>query len=275
MSKSFKDIVRGNFKRNPENPEPQKGSFGTNPSDPWSTKANISEDSALEKYLSSKGINPKFLSRDTKIHHAKSPEFISWKRNHMFEDMTKSRDSGDSRSLQIHSPTAQRQRELDKSSKHYEIKPVTTHIKKEEYISKNIKLVKVLEDKYQDGMAATQTVGMEVESNSKQRIKSARMIKALYKKHRMSEDMHDVEKEDKSIQTYGKKPKLEKADKETAIGEKKPQAAAVLSGGTTLTGAKRDEIEIDPAMRNRPGQPDITKKDKDKDKKDDKKKENK
>ena len=53
-----------------------------------------------------------------------------------------------------------------------------------------------------------------------------------------------------------------------SLGEKKPQAAAVLSGGTTLTGEPRDTIEIDPAMRNRPGQPDVTKKD---DKKDDKK----
>ena len=44
---------------------------------------------------------------------------------------------------------------------------------------------------------------------------------------------------------------------------------SVLSGGTTLTGSKRDTVEIDPMMRVRPGQPDPTKKDEKK--KDDKK----
>ena len=108
--------------------------------------------------------------------------------------------------------------------------------------------------------------------------KSARMIKALYKKKGVvKEDMFDHEKEDKSVATYGKKPKFDKADKDDSIGENKPSAAAVMTGGTTLTGEKRDEIEIDPMMRNRPGQPDITKKDEKKkdDKKDGKKEEKK
>ena len=84
----------------------------------------------------------------------------------------------------------------------------------------------------------------------------------------VKEDLYDHEKEDKSVATYGKKPKMDVADKKDSIGEKKPQAAATLSGGKTLTGTERDTVEIDPMMRNRPGQPDITKKD---DKKDDKK----
>jgi hypothetical protein len=87
------------------------------------------------------------------------------------------------------------------------------------------------------------------------------MIKALYKKHRVvKEDMYDHEKEDKSVATYGKKPKMSQTDKKDSLGENKPQAAATLTGGTTLTGVKRDSIEIDPIMRNRPGQPDISKK---------------
>ena len=60
--------------------------------------------------------------------------------------------------------------------------------------------------------------------------------------------------------------KFDAADKKDSQGENKPKAAAVLSGGTTLTGQSRDTIEIDPMMRVRPGQPDPTK-DKDKDKK--------
>ena len=83
--------------------------------------------------------------------------------------------------------------------------------------------------------------------------KSARIIKSLYKKKGVSEDMYDHEKEDKSVATYGKKPKMAVTSKESSFGEKKPDAAAVLTGGTTLTGQKRDTVEIDPMMRKRPG----------------------
>jgi hypothetical protein len=70
----------------------------------------------------------------------------------------------------------------------------------------------------------------------------------------VKEDTYDHEKEDKSVQTYGKKPKFNQTDKEDSFGEKKPEALAVMTGGTTLTGVKRDEVEIDPMMKNRPGQ---------------------
>ena len=112
-----------------------------------------------------------------------------------------------------------------------------------------------------------------VSERKKQISKSANIIKSIYKKHKMvKEELYDHEKEDKSVATYGKKPKFDKAEKDEG-GEKKPSAAATMTGGTTLTGSPRDDIEIDPMMRNRPGQPDVTKKD-DK-KKDDKKKEEK
>lgn len=83
--------------------------------------------------------------------------------------------------------------------------------------------------------------------------KSARIIKALYKKKGITEDMYDFEKDDKSTKPYGKKPKLAATNKEASFGEKKPEAAAVLTGGTTLTGQPRDTVEIDPMMRKRPG----------------------
>ena len=83
--------------------------------------------------------------------------------------------------------------------------------------------------------------------------KSARMIKSIYKKKGMKEDMYDHEKEDKSVATYGKKPKMSVTSKESSFGEKKPDASAVLTGGTTLTGQPRDTVEIDPMMRKRPG----------------------
>jgi hypothetical protein len=125
----------------------------------------------------------------------------------------------------------------------------------------------VHEDMWQDPQAATQTPadgangGNQVADRKRQMSKSARMIKALYKrKGVVKEDMYDHEKEDKSVATYGKKPKMSQTDKNDSLGENKPQAAATLSGGTTLTGVKRDSIEIDPIMRNRPGQPNIDKK---------------
>jgi hypothetical protein len=96
----------------------------------------------------------------------------------------------------------------------------------------------------------------------KQMSKSARIIKALYKsKGMMKEDLYDHEKEDKSVAGYGKKPKFMKTDEKDSKGDNKPQAAAIMTGGKTLTGVERDDIEIDPMMRNRPGQPDITQKD--------------
>jgi hypothetical protein len=111
-----------------------------------------------------------------------------------------------------------------------------------------------------DSLAATQAPadganGGETDSRRSQMTKSARMIKALYKRKGMvKEDTYDHEKEDKSVQTYGKKPKFNQTDKEDSFGDKKPEALAVMTGGTTLTGVKRDEVEIDPMMKNRPGQ---------------------
>lgn len=59
-----------------------KSTFGTNPSDPWSAKANIAESASLNQYLLSRGINPKFVSKDTKVAHSKSNQFLKWQADH-------------------------------------------------------------------------------------------------------------------------------------------------------------------------------------------------
>ena len=127
------------------------------------------------------------------------------------------------------------------------------------------------EDTYQDSYAATQTTGMEIVdlpadekyNKRKEMSKSARMIKSLYKKKGMKEGidgqsgggiMYDKEKTDKLETPYGKKPSMVRADKKLTISDKEPQAAAVLTGGKTLTGQNRDTLEIDPVMR-KPGPP--------------------
>jgi hypothetical protein len=91
------------------------------------------------------------------------------------------------------------------------------------------------------------------ESKVSEYSKSARIIKSMYKKKGVTEELYDHEKEDKSVATYGKKPKVVTNDPKDSFGENKPDAAAVLKGGTTLTGQKRDTVEIDPMMRKRPG----------------------
>jgi hypothetical protein len=123
------------------------------------------------------------------------------------------------------------------------------------------------EDIWQDGQAPTQTSfdGANAPDNTEPstshikaksaRSKSARMIKSLYKHHNVKEELYDHEKEDKSVATYGKKPKMQKVDQEQNYGDKSPKAAAVLSGGKTLTGKTRDTLEIDPEMR-KPTRPD-------------------
>ena len=135
--------------------------------------------------------------------------------------------------------------------------------KREEEAARNAEnakraLTPVKEDKFQDPMAATQTVGMEVDNPSdadrkSQRSKSARIIKSIYKRKNMKEDLYDHEKDDKPAATYGKKPKMSVTKPTDNVGENKPDAAAVLTGGKTLTGQPRDTIEIDPMMKKRPG----------------------
>jgi hypothetical protein len=124
---------------------------------------------------------------------------------------------------------------------------------------------------FQDPQAATQSPSdgannpNEVSEKKRQMSKSARMIKSLYKNKKMTEAADgqsgggisiDSEKIDKGETTYGKKPKIALTDKDANAGENKPDALAVMSGGRTLTGQERDSVEIDPAMKKRPGQPD-------------------
>jgi hypothetical protein len=66
----------------------------------------------------------------------------------------------------------------------------------------------------------------------------------------MKEELYDHEKEDKSTAPLGKKPKVQKLDADSLTKEA-PQAAAVLTGGKTMTGEPRDTIEIDPMMKMR------------------------
>jgi hypothetical protein len=306
-------------------PIAEKPSFGTDPMEPWSAKYNVTEDAALDRYLLSRGLNPKYVNRDLKVSHAKSNAFINWKNSHSNEIQRESMASA-------HTPAAKKQHALKRSAhygkeirtngihgsklhseavdkrdtvmfdipflirvleyaredaktdmdlhkvvtkliqirnkgvltmkdynfvtrlkEHFEIDGVIqeqeSDEKRKEWEKKaqsrseiwRRKRLKIDEDKYQDSMAATQTVGSEVDTDSvpkrkREMTKSARMIKSIYKKKRVKEELYDHEKEDKGAK----------------FGEK-PFAAAILSGGKTMTGTQRDTIEIDPMMRAKPG----------------------
>ena len=84
----------------------------------------------------------------------------------------------------------------------------------------------------------------------------AKMVKAL--KKTVKEETYDWEKDDKSSQEkpYGKAPKINVTDKTGTLGDTKPEARVVMKGGKTLTGRPRDMVEIDPSMKQRPGQQD-------------------
>jgi hypothetical protein len=85
---------------------------------------------------------------------------------------------------------------------------------------------------------------------------AARMVKSL--KKTVKEETYDWEKDDKSSQEkpYGKAPKINVTDKTGTLGDTKPEARVVMKGGKTLTGQPRDMVEIDPSMKQRPGQQD-------------------
>ena len=62
----------------------------------------ISEDAVLDKYLMSRGINPKFATKDQKVSHSKTGAFITWKNSRMIEDTLEERvDKKDTVTLDI------------------------------------------------------------------------------------------------------------------------------------------------------------------------------
>jgi hypothetical protein len=417
MSKALtiKSIVKGTA---------DKPTFGTNPRDPWSAKANIAEDAALNTYLKSRGINPEFATKDQKVAHSKTGQFIKWKRDHMIESLIEAIDKMDvvtfdipllirvleftredlksdialhkmveklihirkkgvlsmkdynyvtklkedldldenhiaiamgqmmddegsmvlnqldqieravkmvrdyigtdyekqlpawvqskltlstdyidtvgnylnsknedvneaaSASIRMYKALQQAKEKREReerlgnellNKKPPEQKPVQKEEVKDEYARKVDKYLKkkyapeqkpvqkeeiesfkpMDQPNYNNSIQARQKKADDAAKDKGKKLiqmsKSARIIKSIYKKKGMKEEIYDHEKEDKPGATYGKKPKIQRATDNSNM--EKPQAAAIMTGGTTLTGEKRDTIEIDPMMqmRNKPG----------------------
>ena len=94
----------------------------------------------------------------------------------------------------------------------------------------------VSEDVVQEGiggiedspLSATNSVKAMESEHRKKNMKSARIIKSIYKKKGKNESIYDWEKDDK------------------------PNAKVTLQGGTTMTGKPRDTVEIEPVLKTRP-----------------------
>jgi len=94
----------------------------------------------------------------------------------------------------------------------------------------------VSEDTVQEGiggiedspLSATNSVKAMESEHRKKNMKSARIIKSIYKKKGKNESIYDWEKDDK------------------------PNAKVTLQGGTTMTGKPRDTVEIEPVLKTRP-----------------------
>lgn len=76
--------------------------------------------------------------------------------------------------------------------------------------------------------SATNSVKAMESEQRKKNMKSARIIKSIYKKKAKNETTYDWEKDDK------------------------PSAKVTLQGGTTMTGKPRDTVEIEPVLKTRP-----------------------
>lgn len=204
----------------------------------------IDEDELLNQYLKTKGLNPKTASKISKISASKTGDFDKWKRDHLRGGrlpMIKKEDTDSETvtkpsSLYLH--TMSRKGSLD--ARAASLKPFGVS---GPGLRKN-------EDVFQDTYAATQSANPENYNQStddtetkKEPSNRVKVIKKIYKENRVNEDLYDHEKDDKSVETPRKKSSLEKL----------PNASAILTGGKTETGKPRDDIEIDPQMRMRPG----------------------
>lgn len=84
MVKKPKDVVKDVVKHKPA----PKSTFGTNPRDPWSAKANIDENvtsrraDLLSKFYKSRGWNVDYISKNKKVSQSKTGDYEKWKRDH-------------------------------------------------------------------------------------------------------------------------------------------------------------------------------------------------
>jgi len=257
----IKDVVKGVAK---QSAPPSKGNV--DPSDPWSATGaggglqipeNVTSRRAdlLSKFYKAKGYNINYVSKNQRVGQAKTGEFEKWKQDHgIYEDGEVVNEISDTTAKNymkgaLHDTiTGKKDRNSGLSKAISRLagnnKPLIEPPKKEDV---------------GDPMSATQSPADGANGGDEvapKKSKAAKMVKEIYAKHRLKEDMYDHEKDDKGPGTNVKEPKVIKKQEVNDDNEKGTNARMVLKGGTTLTGEKRDTIEIDPMLKNRKNSPD-------------------
>jgi hypothetical protein len=93
MKKTTKDVVKGVVHK-----AAPKSTYGTDPNDPWSARADIAENitsrrsDLLTKFYKSRGWNVDYITKNKKVAQSKTNEFIKWKQDHGFEEETNTVD---------------------------------------------------------------------------------------------------------------------------------------------------------------------------------------
>ena len=179
------------------------------------------------------------------------------KANYKIQDRYKVKEEVELEEGSVQDTLHQRQQALRKKSglphpdyykelgKSYDIEDDKERLAKQSEIKKKYNVESVLYDNPKGTLT-------RVTERKKELTRSARIIKSLYKKKGIKEDTYDWEKDDKDTSSYGKQPKFAKSDDKASKVKKESDAAAVLSGGTTLTKQNRDIVELDPRMKVRP-----------------------
>ena len=204
----------------------------------------------VDRFLKSMGYDPNHIDRDKRMAFTKTIRFQQFAQR-MGEEVEVS-EQLDTSPTMTNKPYAKGLAQSRANTK-------DMALKRSVHVNKPQKPVKTEAMEFPQGDFDAKGTSAKV-VGEKKLSKPADVVKSIYKKHRIKEELYDHEKDDKDGTTYGKKPKFasnkQDADQQGGQSDKKTQAAAVLSGGTTLTGQERDTVEIDPLLKkSKPGSP--------------------
>jgi hypothetical protein len=260
----MKDVVKGVAK---QSAPPSKGNV--DPSDPWSATGaggglaipeNVTSRRAdlLSKFYKAKGYNINYVSKNKRVGQSKTGEFEKWKQDHgIYEDEEVVNEISDT-TAKNYMKGALHDTITGKKDRNAGLSKAISRLAGNNKPLLDAPKMKT-EDNINDPQCATQSPfdGANTTNDvAPKKSKAAKMVKEIYAKHRLKEDLYDHEKDDKGPGTNVKPPKVIKKQEVNDDNEKGTNARMVLKGGTTLTGEKRDTIEIDPMMKNRGKQPD-------------------
>lgn len=201
----------------------------------------------VDRYIKAMGYNPQTIDRNRRMALTKTIRFQQFAQR--------------MRNEQLNTSPTMTNKPYTKGLAQSRVHTKDMAIKRSVHVNKPQLAVKTeaLEFPADDGISPKGSSSKVVGERRKGMSKNANLIKALYKKHKVKkevkEELYDHEKDDKDGGTYGQKPKFAKVKvgQQEDQSDSKPKAAAVLTGGTTLTGQKRDDVEFDPML----GKPNI------------------